>query len=215
MLQNNGLTEEHASSVLPYPFPFHLFLCHSICSHLTLTSISPSPLSSSCPLSWFCSLFLHILFFFPQWKQRTRDSTSESDGTLTGWSHCPLPRAHSCARALWRLPNQTHIHTEMVGIHPPTHMHAYIYKATEGPHMRTPPQSNSTCVCVCVVLYISHHISMLHLEYTAKARNAKEVKWWRTSCFLAQYQYQYSGSVDFSWVFYVCATEKPFGTNII
>lgn len=42
--------------------PFHLFLCHSICSHLTLTSISPSPLSSIAALFHGFALFSSTSF---------------------------------------------------------------------------------------------------------------------------------------------------------
>lgn len=92
--------------------------------------------------------------FLPPYLSGKRGSSSESDGALTGWSLCPLLRACSCAWALWCLPPQTHIHAKTAGIHPPTHMHAYIYRPTEGAHMctyshlHTPTVTAHACVCV-------------------------------------------------------------------
>lgn len=136
--------KKHFFFTRPSLLPFHLLLCHSLThnsialrrfftplfSPPSLTSISIFPLAP-------CLLFHLTPPSLPQWNEGNRVSSFESDGALTGWNLCPIPRACSCARSLQRLPPHTHIHTEPVGIHPPTHMHAYIYRAGKGAHMCT------------------------------------------------------------------------------
>lgn len=139
-----ALQRKKHSSSSHVPLPFH-FISSSATPQLAtftplyFTSFSPihihhSPMAP-CLLSRLISFSLPPSV--PQWEEGNRVSSFESDGALTGWNLCPIPRACSCARALQRLPSQTHIHTETVGIHPPTHMHAYIYRAGKGAHMCT------------------------------------------------------------------------------
>lgn len=164
---------------------------------LHFTSFSPVHISLS--LLW-------LPVSLPRWEERNSDSSSASDGALTGWFLCPLPRACSCARALRRLPPQTHIHTETARIHLPTHMHAYIYRSTEGAHMCTQLlHTHSTCACVFLELYISPHISMLHPGYAAAITGYRSV--WPDTNISIQVQLIFP-------VFYVCVLLQRFAEQV-
>lgn len=99
-------------------------------SHLTFTSLSPGSFHPS--LSHLLpSLFNPILSLDswsssspppsqPQWKHKSRDSSSESDGALTGWSLCPSWGHTAVAQLPDAYQPKTHTKGETAGMQPPT-----------------------------------------------------------------------------------------------
>lgn len=136
-------------------------------SHFTLISSAGlfTPLYFT-PLSLIhIQLSLGSFVFFitssapPQWKEKSRVSSFESDGALTGWNLCPIPRACSCTQLHNAyLPKHTSTQNWQEYTHPHPRMHTFINMLREHTCALTHTSTFSYTVCV----YISRHIFMLY-----------------------------------------------------
>ena len=85
-------------------------------------------------------------------------------GVMELWQADPSALSPGHAAVPWLCDAYLPKHTSMqklAGIHPPTHMHAYIYRATEGAHMCTYLHLHilieHMCMCACAALYKWSH----------------------------------------------------------
>ena len=85
-------------------------------------------------------------------------------GVMELWQADPSALSPGHAAVPWLCDAYLPKHTstqKLAGIHPPTHMHAYIYRATEGAHMCTYLHLHilieHMCMCACAALYKWSH----------------------------------------------------------